>query len=101
MNFQCRLFNQEKACDECDFGGTALLCFGFRLEHLVDQMLDCERLIMARTHGILELTVGTEVPVIFHRSCAGKIYPCLAMSSSRLATARKSNVYLAFSLSRR
>ena len=50
MNLQCRLIDQEKACDECEYGGTALLCFEFRPEHLVDQILNCEKLIMTRIH---------------------------------------------------
>ena len=93
MNLQCRLIDQEKACDECDYGGTALLCFGFRLEHLVDQMLNCENLIMTRIHRILELIVGMEVSVNSHGFCVGKLDQILAMSSSRLATARNSEVY--------
>ena len=50
MNLQCRLIDQEEACDECCYGGTALLCFEFRPEHLVDQILNCEKLIMTRIH---------------------------------------------------
>ena len=50
MNFQCRLIDQGKACDQCDSGGTALHCFGFRLEHLVDQMAKCEDFDMTYIH---------------------------------------------------
>ena len=50
MSFQCRTIDQKKACDKCDSGGTALPCFGFRLEHLVYQMLNCERFVITHIH---------------------------------------------------
>ena len=48
IDFQCRLTDQTKACDACQRSCTILRCFGFRLEHLVDQILDCEEVIVTR-----------------------------------------------------
>ena len=86
--FQCRLTDQTGVCDACQRSPTTLGCFGFRLEHLVDQMLECEELTMTRIHRISELTVGTEVSVNFHGFCVGKFHQSLAMSPSRLVRAR-------------
>ena len=100
MNFQCRLIDKGKACEECEYGGTYLLCFEFRLEHLVDQMLDCEgeKLFMTLMHRKSELTVGTEVQVTFHDFCIGD--QSLSVSFlSILRTTQNSVLCLAFSLS--
>ena len=50
MNSQCHLIDKEKPCHECASGGMALLCFEFRPEILVDQILNCEKLIMTRIY---------------------------------------------------
>ena len=100
IDFQCRLTSQTKACDACQHSGTTLRCFEFRLEHLVDQILDCEKLIMTRIHHILELTITMKVTVTSHGFCVGTIEYCLSISLSRSTTARRFLVYLALSYSR-
>lgn len=72
IHLQCHYTDQSKACDACDYCDTALPCFGFRLEHLVDQMFDCEKCTTTRIHESLVLTIVMEVSVTFHGFCSGK-----------------------------
>ena len=50
IHVQCHYNNQLKECDACNYCGTALPCFEFRPEQLVDQMFDRETTIMTHIH---------------------------------------------------